>query len=79
MARRRPKWRTCVLAAGCAVLTLVPVLVVGTDAMAAPATGATSTTIPVGFPYIDLSTLQAVGSASIREATRTRSMRSSPI
>ena len=37
------------------------ILVAGTNASAAPASGGSSTTVRVGLPYLDLSALQAIG------------------
>jgi hypothetical protein len=56
-------WRRCrtLLVAGTAVLASLPVLVVGTNASAAPAPGVSSTSIRVGLPYLDLAALHAIG------------------
>jgi hypothetical protein len=60
----RPRSRTrcrALLAVGSAVLASLPMLVDGTNASAAPASGVSSTSIRVGLPYLDLAALKAVG------------------
>lgn len=59
--RRKLIRRGSVLAAGCAALSSLSLVVTGSSASAAPPQGVSSSSIRVGLPYLNFAALQAVG------------------